>query len=186
MRQRLGYRVRADCTSRVATRLYFVKKRFASSALARLAYRWRRLAVIEDVPASIDGYSAVVREPAWARALLASPSALDSLGQLLEVPPSRALGSSVHLDPRTAHYASGIVQLGEHSPDQVLAAVRGLERLIEAAESLPPPADPAELGRLEQVLQGRPWLGAIALLGCLVGAVGLFALLFVGLFLLLR
>lgn len=178
-RKHLGWRLRIELETVVHTRLFFVKESVTSSSIIRWIYRWRKQAVVEQVPPELDGFRVVAVDEAYAERLVSERDAMAQVGHLLRDEASAALKGSVHMLPGTVFYGSPILSRDQVTTDRVLAVIRRLDEITRAAESIPPPTVPSRLSRFEKFAKRRPVAAVLMFLGGCLAALALFALLIV-------
>ena len=128
----------------------------------------------------------VARQAPWAEALIRDTAAMTAAADLLRDKATAKLAGSVHLgatvETGKIYYASPVLQPADLTAERCLWILAGLEEIAQAAERLPPPANPHVPSRFERFGQENPALVAVACLGCALaflggGALVLFALL---------
>lgn len=174
-RKHLGFRVRIDLDCEAYTSVYFVKSSLAKSSILRRIWRWRRLRLIEEVPAALGGHFVLAREADWAGALLGNGEAMQAVGDLL----ARHAGSlqgSVYLEPGVLAYASPILSGAQLEATFVEDMLGGLETIGAAVELLPQPSHPLKPSKLRALTREQPLAAAFAILGAMLGCLLLLGL----------
>ncbi|MCB1009029.1 MAG: hypothetical protein KDB94_09050 [Acidobacteria bacterium] len=182
-RRTLGYRLRAELETNVRTQLFFVREGFASNAVVRWIYKWRKQTAVTSVPDALHGFVAVTIEPAWTERFFFESEAVAAVGRLLTGDAKPSLAGSVHLMPTSemgkVHYASPVLPLDRITAERTAAVLDDLERIAVGAERIPAPQVVREVGAFGRFAEKHPWATAAGLLFGCMGIVAFGALLFV-------
>ena len=179
-RQHLGFRVRIDLDCEVYTGLYFVKSGLARSRILRRIWRWRRLHLVEELPAGLDGHVMLAREPDWADRLLLDGDTTGALGDLLDRHAGKLAGS-VYLEPGTLAYASPILTASMVEASFVEQTLDELETVRDACARIPPPRRALPPSKLRAFTRDRPLAAALLTIGALLGCLGVLGMIGFGL-----
>jgi hypothetical protein len=172
-RQQLGFRLRIECATGVATKLFFVPQGFASNFLVKFVYRLRRQVVLAEVPAELEGFRVVATDVRWGWAVLGHDEVVRQISYLLLEDATPALYGSVHLMPSELHFASPNLSREQLTGERLETALERVTWIAGAVDRLPPPAKPTELSRWERFAKEH---GAVAGAIILVGILGVLTL----------
>jgi YD repeat-containing protein len=170
-RHTLGYRLRIEVETSAKVRMYIVKKGVAENSLMRFVYRhFRRMYVLPEIPAGLEGFRIVTRNPDWARRLLARPAAISAMADLTVLRDEAGATSSVYFEPSTLCYASPRLRPENIVHNRFVTTVLELGDLAREADEIEAPERPEELGRFGAFAKANPMFAAAGIVFGFLGA----------------
>lgn len=181
-RTTLGYQLRVELESDIRTFLSFVRRSFTRNFVIRQVYKWRKQAVLHDMPPALADFPAVTIDVDWSRRFLAESDAIADVAALINEDAAPAYAGSVYFMPTSRmgklYYGSPILALDKITPERTKAVLERMDRIASAAERLPAPQVEKKAGTIGRFAEKHPWATAAAVLFVPLAVLGCAALIF--------